>query len=257
MTVTTGRSRRPGRLPSAMTSFIGRRREVAEARGLLSASRMLTLTGTGGVGKTRLAMQVAESVRRAFRDGVWLVELADLTEPSMLAQTVAGALGLRDESPAPVTRLAEHLADKQALIVLDNCEHLLETASALVASLLRGCPRLIVLATSRARLGLIAECVFDVAPLAVPERGAQTTRGTAIELFCSRVRAAGVELATDDQSMEPLPRSAVASTVCRWPWSSRRRMHGSCIRPTSPDAWEAQPSPSVAGSAMSPTVTGR
>src|SRR5919198_4672241 len=113
-------------LPAEATSFVGRRHEVTEARRMLSATRLLTLTGPGGVGKTRLAQRVAAEVRRAFPDGVWFVELSSLEEPELLAETVAATLGLRDDTDNPVDRLADYLEDKRLLLVLANCQHLLD-----------------------------------------------------------------------------------------------------------------------------------
>lgn len=209
MTVTE-RARTPGNLPAPMTSFINRRQETAEARGLLSTSRMLTITGTGGVGKTRLALQVSESVQRTFRDGVWLVELANLTDASMLAQTVAGAVGLRDEAPAPVTRLAEHLGDKQTLIVLDNCEHLSDACVALLGVLLPQASELVVLATSRHRLGAEGEQIMHIDPFPVTEGpSAGNEAPEAVQLFLERAQAVAPSFELTEAN-----RSAVLA-ICR------------------------------------------
>jgi predicted ATPase/DNA-binding NarL/FixJ family response regulator len=190
MNTTEGTPRRSGNLPAALTSFIGRRNEIAQARRLLSSCRILTLTGTGGVGKTRLALQVATSVRRAVRDGVWLVELADLTDPSMLPEAVASAVGLRGESTAPVTRLAEYLTDQQTMIVFDNCEQLADACAALVGKLLAAAPDLTVLATSRHRLGIEGEQIMYVEPFTVPESWSVSPTGfEAVQLFVDRARA--------------------------------------------------------------------
>jgi predicted ATPase/DNA-binding SARP family transcriptional activator len=192
------------------TPLIGRESETSRVLDVFDDARLVTLTGPGGVGKTRLAAHVAQGFPGRFGGEVAACALAPVGDPSAVPSVLATALRVRQRQHRSIEgSLVEALGQRHLLLVLDNCEHVLETASTLVASLLRRCSRLIVLATSRARLGLIAEHVFEVAPLAVPERGAQTTRGTAIELFCSRVRAAGVELATDDQTME-----AVAE-ICR------------------------------------------
>jgi hypothetical protein len=127
-----------GNLPAEVTSFVGRRHDLAEAKRLLSAARLLTLTGTGGVGKTRLAVRVAADIRKAFPDGVWLVELADLRDPQLLPSTAAIALGLRGAA-AYAAGLAEYLEDKKLLLVLDNCEHMADECAALVAKLLAAC----------------------------------------------------------------------------------------------------------------------
>jgi predicted ATPase/DNA-binding CsgD family transcriptional regulator len=161
--------RPPGGLPADVSSFIGRRRELSEVKRSLSATRLLTLTGVAGVGKTRLALKVADDVRRAFPDGVWLVELAALQDPGLLVHTVAGALGLPDQSVSPTDRLARYLADKRLLLVLDNCEHLLDASAALVCRLLAAAPELRVLATSRQALRVDGERVFLVPALSVPD----------------------------------------------------------------------------------------
>lgn len=137
----------------------------------MESSRIVTLTGTGGVGKSRLALHVAEGVRRAFRDGVRLVELADLQEPSLLSLTVAGALGRHDQSSRDAESvLIDHLADKQLLLILDNCEHLVDQCARLVTMLLSTAPQLRILATSREPLCVQGEHVWQVPPLALPNR---------------------------------------------------------------------------------------
>src|SRR3954470_19439946 len=114
-----------GNLPAEVTSFVGRRHEMTGVRRMLSTSRLVTLTGAGGVGKTRLAQRVGREMRRAFTDGVWLVELAELRDPDLVAVTVAEALGVREESVSPdAPGLATFLAGKKALLILDNTEHL-------------------------------------------------------------------------------------------------------------------------------------
>ncbi|MCU1656271.1 MAG: LuxR family transcriptional regulator fused with ATPase domain [Pseudonocardiales bacterium] len=186
-----GETRLAGRLPAEVTSFVGRRRELAEARRLLSARRLLTLTGPGGVGKTRLALRVVDQVRRAFPDGVYLAELDALDDPTLLPQTVAVALGLRDASDDPVAALAEYVADMQLLVVLDNCEHVADTCAVLVDKLLAMAPGLRILATSRHVLGIEGEQILPVAPLPVPgnEDVGATAAADAIELFAERAAA--------------------------------------------------------------------
>ncbi|WP_432093070.1 ATP-binding protein [Streptomyces sp. bgisy100] len=159
-----------GNLPAELTSFVGRRSEVREVRRLLTGARLLTLTGTGGLGKTRLALRSASDVGRTFPDGVWLVDLAPLKEGALLAQTVLTALRIdHDSVRPPVPVLTEQLADKQLLLVLDNCEHLLDSCAALTRSLLAASPGLRVLATSRQALGVDGEQLLSVAPLPVPD----------------------------------------------------------------------------------------
>ncbi|WP_309235407.1 AAA family ATPase, partial [Amycolatopsis sp. SID8362] len=149
---------------------MGRKADVAEVKQLLTRARLVTLTGVGGVGKTRLAVQTAAGLSRAFPNGVWLVELDGLQDPALVAHTVLEALGVHDEtgrSPADV--LAEHLRDRRTLVVLDNCEHLLDACAVLAHDLLRAAPGLRLLATSRERLALAGEHLWPVSPLPVPE----------------------------------------------------------------------------------------
>ncbi|MFI6431005.1 ATP-binding protein [Rhodococcus oryzae] len=168
--MTTSVKEKPGNLRVELTSFIGRRHEITEARRLQSTSRLVTLTGIGGVGKTRLSLRVAEDSRRAFADGVWFVALGDLHDPALLPETVAAALGLPDRPGRSVSRLLiDHLSAKQTLLVLDNCEHVLGAVAELVQILLRACPDLQILATSREVLGVDGEQVMRVPPLAVPD----------------------------------------------------------------------------------------
>ena len=187
---------RPGNLPTEVTRFIGRDEEVAQVRRLLSASRLVTLTGPGGVGKTRLAHRVGTQVGGAFPDGVWLVEVAELTDPALLAVTVAETFGLRQESVSegPQT-LATFLADKQPLLVLDNCEHLVAACARLADTLLRACPRLHILTTSRQPLWIAAEVTLAVHPLSVPDPQTPLTAATLADyesatLFVDRAAAA-------------------------------------------------------------------
>lgn len=162
--------RSTGNLPTELTSFVGRRREITEIKRLLSASRLVTLTGVGGAGKTRLSLRVAADLQRAFPDGVWFVELAALEDNALLTQTIANALGVHDRTtrwPAPA--LAEYLSKKQLLMVLDNCEHLRDACAVLVQALLRSAPGVRILVTSRQTLGLTGEHIFQVPTMSVPD----------------------------------------------------------------------------------------
>ncbi|MGH3519035.1 MAG: ATP-binding protein [Haloechinothrix sp.] len=162
--------RRAGHLPSELTSFVGRRREVADIKRMLSASRLVTLTGVGGAGKTRLSLRVAADLHRAFPDGVWFVELAALEDQALLTQTIASALGVHDRTARwPTPALAGYLRDKQLLLVLDNCEHLRNACAVLADTVLRSAPGLRILATSRQALGLTGEHTFQVPTLSVPD----------------------------------------------------------------------------------------
>ena len=185
----TGGRGRPGFLPSEPTPFVGRRVELAEVRRLLTSSRVVTLSGPPGVGKTRLALRAAGEVRRRFPDGVWWTDLVGLRDSSLLAQEIAGVLGLHDGSTQWIVEtLARHMSDKKALIVLDNCEHLIDACAILVDSLQRSCPRVQLLTTSRQSLSISSESVLRVPPLSVPNEG--LSNGEAMELLLGRARAA-------------------------------------------------------------------
>ncbi|MPY46091.1 AAA family ATPase, partial [Streptomyces phyllanthi] len=178
----TGALSGAGNLPAALTTFVGRRRDIAEIRRRLGAARLLTLTGVGGVGKTRLALEAAAAARKGFADGVWLVDLAPVRDPSAVAGATATALGVPDLGARPVLdQLTGHLARRRALIVLDNCEHLVDACAELAETLLSGAPELRVLATSRRTLGIAGEHVFTVPPLSVPDE--------AVELLLDRASA--------------------------------------------------------------------
>jgi predicted ATPase/DNA-binding CsgD family transcriptional regulator len=194
-----------GNLPAEVTSFVGRRRELADAKRALSKSRLVTLTGVGGVGKTRVAERVARDRRRAYPHGVWLVELAELRDPALLTQTVLTELGVRGPSSGdgPET-LIDSLNSRHLLLVLDNCEHLLDEVAALSTALLRSCPDLQILATSRAPLRVVGETVLPVPPMATPELDrsggvAGLSRYDAVALFIERAAAAVPDFAlTED-----------------------------------------------------------
>jgi non-specific serine/threonine protein kinase len=194
-----------GNLPAEVTSFVGRRRELADAKRALAKSRLVTLTGVGGVGKTRVAERVARDRRRAYPHGVWLVELGELPDPALLTQTVLTKLGLRGHpSGDALGVLIDALRSRQLLLVLDNCEHLLDEVAALSAALLRSCPGLQILATSRAPLHVVGEAVLPVPPMAAPEPdrigGVAGLSGyDAVALFTERAAATVPEFAlTED-----------------------------------------------------------
>ncbi|MFF4802224.1 ATP-binding protein [Streptomyces sp. NPDC001351] len=171
-----------GNLPTALTSFVGRHREVAEIRRLVGVGRLVTLTGAGGVGKTRLALAAAAASRKAFPDGVWIVDLAAVCDPSAVAASTAGALRVPGRGDRlALEQLADHLARHRALIVLDNCEHLIDASAGLAKALLSACPELRVLATSRQTLGVTGEHVFVVPTLSIPDE--------AVELLQERASA--------------------------------------------------------------------
>ncbi|MFE3026726.1 ATP-binding protein [Nocardia tengchongensis] len=196
-----------GNLPEEVTSFVGRRAELATAKRLLPTTRVLTLLGPGGMGKTRLSRQIGHLVSRAFPDGVWLVELADVQDPGLVTLSVAEALDLRDESTAPLPRLTEFLADKRLLLILDNCEHLIEACATLVGRIIATTPDVRVLATSREVLGIPGEQVMPVPPLTVSDTPGE--EGDALQLFVERASAAnpGFEATTANR--------AVLAEICR------------------------------------------
>jgi predicted ATPase/class 3 adenylate cyclase len=157
-------------LPAQLTTFIGRETEVAELERLLSESRLTTLTGSGGSGKTRLSLHVAREVQAEYPNGVWLVELAPLADPALIPPTLVAVLGLRDDGHRPILEiLTDFLRSKTLLLVLDNCEHLIEACAQLSESLLRTCPKLRILASSREALGVAGEVSYRVPSLKVPD----------------------------------------------------------------------------------------
>jgi predicted ATPase/DNA-binding CsgD family transcriptional regulator len=194
-----------GALPAEMTSFVGRRRELAETRRMLASSRLLTLTGPGGVGKTRLALRMAAEVRRTFPDGVWFVELAALRDPQLLPHTLANALELRQVSADPAADLASYLEHQRILVVLDNCEHLTDACAVLASKLLASAPGLHILATSRHVLGGEGEQILSVLPLSVPEADRDVLAGDAthyesVTLFLDRAAAVAPGFAITDSN---------------------------------------------------------
>lgn len=184
----------PNNLPTQLTTFVGRRTELVELTRLLASHRLITLTGPGGIGKTRLALQTAGQQVPLHPDGAWLAELAAVESPAMLPQAVAEALGLETEPGSiSVESLATRLQQRQMLLILDNCEHLAEACSRLATALLRACPGVRVLATSRHRLGSPGEILWAVPPLLLPQPGEQTAaeiqQAEAARLFLDRAQA--------------------------------------------------------------------
>jgi predicted ATPase len=181
-------------LPAPRTSFVGRERERLEVKRELAMTRLLTLTGAGGSGKTRLALEVARDLVGAYPDGVWLGELASLSDAELVARAVAEALGVQEQPGVSLTdSIVDTIRDKRTLLVLDNCEHLVSAVAGLVDFLLDGCPNLRVLATSREPLGVPGEALWRVSPLSIPgvDRPppvAQLTRYDAVRLFLDRAR---------------------------------------------------------------------
>ena len=159
-------------LPAQVSSFIGREVELAEVRALVGGSRLVTLTGAGGAGKTRLGLQVAAGLADGAGDGVWFADLAPLQDPDLVAVTVADVLGVRLEPGRPVLdAVVEAVGGRRLLVLLDNCEHVIGACAKLADALLRGCPSLALLATSREPLGIDGEQVYRVPSLGVPADG--------------------------------------------------------------------------------------
>jgi predicted ATPase len=198
----TGSRDTVGNLPLELTSFIGRGAELQKVMSLLSTSRLVTVTGTGGVGKTRLALRAASDIRKDFPDGVWLVELGELLDPALLVDVVAAAVSLRDQSGRRLQDvLTDFLSRGKALLVLDNCEHIIDAVAKLSATLLRVCQDLSILATTREPLGIGGESLLALSPLSFPdEQSGQSLGGLpsydAVALFVERAAAAvpGFEL---------------------------------------------------------------
>jgi predicted ATPase/DNA-binding CsgD family transcriptional regulator len=183
------RFRRVGNLPAEISSFIDRRQEFAAVRKRLAVSRLVTLTGPGGVGKTRLAVHVARNLRRAYPAGVWLVDLADLRTGELVAHAVVEAAGIQGRADAdPVDRLIAHWRERRVLLLLDNCEHVVEAAATFVAAVLEGTESVHVLATSREVLRVTGEHVVPVETWISPV--AETSQmAAAVQLFAERARA--------------------------------------------------------------------
>ncbi len=204
----------PNNLPQQVTSFIGREKELAELKRLLARTRLLTLTGSGGCGKTRLCLQVAADSLERFPDGVWLVELAPLSDPGLVPQTVATVLGLKEEPGKPIVQtLTEHLKDKRLLLLLDNCEHLLDGCAQLADALLRQCPDVTILASSREALGIGGEQAYRVPSLSLPDpKQAHTPASVApfeaVQLFTDRALLARPDFQVTDQN------AATLASIC-------------------------------------------
>ena len=200
-------------LPSQLTGFVGREAELREVGKLLEVSRLLTLTGAGGSGKTRLAIEVAAEALDAYPDGVWLVDFASIGDPDLILQPVAAVLGLRVSPGLSLTEaVAGYLRQKMALLVLDNAEHLLEAVARLSQALLESCPDLHILATSRERLGISGETVWQVPPLGLPEADGswlELLGADAVRLFAERAASVQPGFSLTDET------GPVVARICR------------------------------------------
>jgi predicted ATPase/DNA-binding NarL/FixJ family response regulator len=202
-------------LPAELTSFVGRARELAEVRRLLAAARVVTLTGPGGIGKSRLALRAAHQLGRHFPDGVWLTELAGLDGPDLVPNAVARSLGVYDRPEGSVQdALVDHLRDRQLLLILDNCEHLLEACRELVTAVVSGCAGVRVLCTSRERLGVPGEAAVVLSALELPAIDARVLVAAladveALRLLADRAVAVAPDFALTDENC------AAAGDICR------------------------------------------
>ena len=209
-----GAVRAGSRLPAETTSFIGRESELATIDDLLGLSRLLTLTGPSGSGKTRLALRAGAQVADRYPDGVWLIELAPVTSPDLVTAVAASALSVREEpGQALAESVAAQLRDAEALLIVDNCEHVLDAAGELIARLLRACPALRVLATSQSRLGLVGEASWPVPPLILPDPAARdpevVAQAEAVRLLRDRAALARPGFALTAQN------APAVSEICR------------------------------------------
>jgi predicted ATPase/DNA-binding XRE family transcriptional regulator len=199
-------------LPLPTTSFIARASELSQLEQALRESCLVTITGAGGCGKTRLALELARAHVERFANGVWLVELAPLAEGSLVTQTIAAAFGIPSSGRPPDEEVTEFLRNTQSLLVLDNCEHVVDACAVLIERLLRSCRGVRVLATSRERLGIPGEAVHRVSGLALPPEGAgaaDVARSEAGQLFLERARQLVPELAVDEHG------AAAVARICR------------------------------------------
>ena len=179
-------------LPAVVTSFVGRERELVEIKRLLPRTRLITLVGVGGIGKTRLALQVAAEVIDAYRDGVWLAEFGAITDPSLVPTTVAQVLGVNEQARVPLTQsLCNYLKSRHLLLILDNCEHLLDACATLTDAVLRGTAETTIIATSREPLHVTGEQCYVLPTLSLPEPSARAEtigRSEAVQLFVERAQ---------------------------------------------------------------------
>ena len=200
----------PNNLMQQATRFIGREKELDELKRMVARTRLLTLTGSGGCGKTRLSLQVAADSLERFPDGAWLVELAPLADPGLVPQAVATVLGLKEEPGKPIEQtLAHYLKDKRLLLLLDNCEHLLDGCARLVDTLVRQCPTLTILASSREALGIAGEQTYRVPSLSLPDPKQLHTLASvapfeAVQLFIDRALLARADFEFTSQSASTL-----------------------------------------------------
>jgi predicted ATPase/class 3 adenylate cyclase len=200
-------------LPAQVSSFIGRDAEISEVRRLVTTSRLVTLTGPGGVGKTRVSLQVAAELLDGMGDGTWFVDLAPIQDPDLVAATVAHVLGIGQEPGRQLTdTLADAIGHRSLLVVLDNCEHVLDACAKVADVLIRNCPSLVLLATSREPLGIDGEHVHRVPSLDTPSEGddmGAISNAEAVRLFVERAAQQGAPLAWDQRT------ASTVGSICR------------------------------------------
>ena len=204
----------PNNLPLQLTSFVGRDREVGEIESLLKKHRVVTIVGSGGVGKTRASLQVGANMLDGSGDGAWFVELAPLADGSVIPGAIASAVGIELPAGVPLDALVAKLKAKHLLLVLDNCEHLVEATARVVDALVRGCPNVVVLASSRQGLGIAGEATYRMPSLSVPDAAgtvglADLRRYGAIALFVERAEAADQKFALTDEN------APAVADICR------------------------------------------
>jgi predicted ATPase/class 3 adenylate cyclase len=205
----------PNNLSQQLTTFVGRKRELEEVRALLGNTRLLTLSGAGGIGKTRLSQQLAAEVMDDFPDGVWFVELAPLSDARLVPQSVAFVLGVKEEAGHPVVEaLVKYAKERQLLLVLDNCEHLVQACAELVTQLMQSGPHIKILASSREALRVAGEAIYPVPALAVPDAGTSATlpaitQYEAVLLFVDRAAAAKPAFQLTEQNV------AAVAEICQ------------------------------------------
>lgn len=202
-------------LPKRLTPLIGRESALAAIESLVQTAALVTITGSGGIGKTRIALQAASDLRRAYADGVWLVDLAPLRAPDLVAHEIAATLGVQQSRERPILEtVVEHLEKRQALLVIDNCEHLIGEVAAVLDAILKACPDVRVLATSRERLSIDGERVYRLPSLAVPPAEADLTPAATLEfgsvaLFADRAASVSPNFALDEDG------APIVTDICR------------------------------------------
>jgi predicted ATPase/class 3 adenylate cyclase len=205
----------PNNLPRQLTTFVGREADVAEIEALLMRTQLLSIVGTGGVGKTRTAVQVGADLLDGFGDGVWFVEFAPLLDASLVPSAIASTLGIREAPPRPLLdTIVAYLKEKRSMLILDNCEHVVAEAAKAAGAILRGCPNVTILVTTREGLGIAGETIYRMPSLATPARSEKISAEEAltygaVALFEARARASDTRFAFTDEN------APVVAEICR------------------------------------------